>query len=272
MDFKGKTIVITGGSSGLGLALAKYFSKQEAKIVLIARNKEKLLEAEKALRECNPKVRVINYSVDISQENRVADLPNAIAKEFGAIDVLINSAGILYEGYFENTSLDTFKNIQQTNFLALVNMTQAFLPYLKQSKGRIVNIASMASYFGTFGYTAYCASKFAVLGFSEALRYELRPQGVRLHVVCPPEFEGPMVEGITEGRTPENQQIVQSAGVLSVDDVLKETIKGIEKNKFIIQLGRSARAAAFFNRLFPSLVRALVDKRIKGIYQGPKTS
>ncbi len=272
MEVKNKSVVITGGSSGLGLALAKNFAKQGAKIALIARNEQKLVNAKAEILKFASAANnesVLIYSVDLSKDETIQKVVDEIANKFSTIDILVNSAGILSEGYFENTSMETFRAVNETNYLALVNMTKICLPYLKQSKGHIVNIASMASFFGAFGYTAYCASKFAVLGFSEALRYELKPQGIKVHVVCPPEFEGPMVEGISDGRTPENKTLVRSAGVLSVDQVLKATLKGLKKDRFIIPVGSSASAGAFLNRLFPGLVRWALDQMVARIYRGP---
>lgn len=269
MEVKNKSVVITGGSSGLGLVLAKSFAKQGAKIALIARNQQKLNEAKNELLAFANNTDVLIYSVDLSKGENIQQVVDDISSKFYGIDILVNSAGILSEGYFEDTSMETFRAINETNYLALVNMTKTCLPYLKRSKGHIVNIASMASFFGAFGYTAYCASKFAVLGFSEALRYELKPQGVKVHVVCPPEFEGPMVDGISDGRTLENKTLVRSAGVLSVEQVLKETLKGLKKDRFIILVGSSASAGAFLNRLFPNLVRWSLDQLITKIYRGP---
>ena len=269
MKFENKVIVITGGSSGLGFGLAEVFCQQGAKLVLIARNMEKLKAAEFALKNLNKNANIQLLSVDIADENKAEEAVAAIIKHYGRIDMLINSAGILAEGYFEKTSLDSFKAIMDTNFIALVNMTRLSLPYLKESKGRIINIASMASYFGTFGYTAYCASKFAVLGFSEALRYELKPQGIRVQIVCPPEFAGPMVDGISANRTSENKKLVQTAGTLSVEQVVKETISGIESRRFSILIGSMSRILAVVNRYFPGLVRKYLDITIKKIYIGP---
>jgi len=270
MNVNNKVIVITGGSSGLGLGLAEVFSQQGAKVVLLARNQEKLDAAEFVLKKQNTKAEVMTYSIDIADEIKTREAINDVINHFGTIDILINSAGILAEGYFEKTSLATFKSIMDTNFIALVNITQLSLPYLKASKGRIVNIASMASYFGTFGYSAYCASKFAVLGFSEALRYELRPQGVRVQVVCPPEFAGPMVDGISANRTSENKQLVQTAGTLSVKQVVRETIKGMGSNQFEILIGTNSRVLNRINRYFPNTVRKYLDITIKKIYAGPR--
>lgn len=269
MKVDNKVIVITGGSSGLGFGLAKVFCQQGARLVLIARNMEKLIESELALKSLNNNADILILSVDLADEQKAQEAVTIIIKHFGRIDVLINSAGILAEGYFEKTSLASFKAVMDTNFIALVNMTQLSLPYLKESKGRVVNIASMASYFGTFGYTAYCASKYAVLGFSEALRYELKPQGVRVQVVCPPEFSGPMVDGICANRTSENKKLVQTAGTLSVEKVVNETIKGIESHQFAILVGSMSRVLAAMNRYFPKVVRKYLDITIKKIYIGP---
>jgi 3-dehydrosphinganine reductase len=271
MNVNDKVIVITGGSSGLGLGLAKHYAKHKAKLVLLARNIEKLESAQKEILAQSPNTEVIIYSVDISNQQAIKETLVKIVEKFGGIDVLINSAGILVEGYFENTPLESFENVMQTNFLSLVSMTHEALPYLKKSKGRIINIASMASFFGTFGYTSYCASKFAVLGFSEALRVELKPQGIHMHVVCPPEFEGPMVDGIEDGRTPENIKLVKTAGTLSVDQVVKETVEGIDKKQFIIIIGSNSRVVAFAKRLMPNVVNRFLDMTVKKIYVGPNT-
>lgn len=153
MDVKNKSVVITGGSSGLGLALAKHFAKQGAKIALIARNEHKLNNAKSeilAFASNSDKANVLIYSADLSKGENIQQVVDEIASKFSGIDILVNSAGILSEGYFEDTGMETFRAINETNYLALVNMTKICLPYLKRSKGHIVNIASMASFFGAF--------------------------------------------------------------------------------------------------------------------------
>ncbi|MBU3917200.1 SDR family NAD(P)-dependent oxidoreductase [bacterium] len=267
--FKDKVVLITGGSSGLGLGMAHVFCEEKARIILLARNKEKLLSAQSLLKSKYPSSDVTIHSLDLANRNDLEKEMSNVLKDHQRLDVLVNCAGILAEGYFENMPIETFKDVMNTNFIALVSLTKAALPYLKQSKGRIVNVASMASFIGSFGYTSYTASKFALLGFSESLRYELKPQGINLHVVCPPEFEGPMVDGISENRTPENRFLVRSAGVLTVEQVVKETFAGIRKGKFIIPTGRNARLIRLLNRLFPGIVRWYVDSTIRKVYVGP---
>src|SRR5690606_31366175 len=124
MNVHGKVIVITGGSSGLGLGLAKYYAKRNAKIALIARNEQKLNQAKQAILNETPQAEIAVYSVDITHTEKSKNVIEAIANTFGSIDMLINSAGILIEGYFENMALKDFENIMNTNFFSLVNMTQ----------------------------------------------------------------------------------------------------------------------------------------------------
>jgi len=271
MNVEGKVMVITGGSSGLGLGLAKYYAKQNAKLALIARNEQKLADAKRTVQKESPGVEVEIYAVDISNAESTKKAIAFIVQKYGHIDVLINSAGILIEGYFENMMLEDFEKVMNINYLSLVNITRITLPHLKQSKGRIVNIASMASFFGTFGYTSYCASKFAVLGFSEALRCELKPLGLRVHVVCPLDFEGPIVDGIEDGRTPENIQLVITAGTLKVDQVVKETVRGLNKKQFIIIIGSASNGAVLMKVFMPNVVQMFLDMTIKKIYIGPQS-
>ena len=265
-----KVVVITGGSSGLGLALAELMLKAFAKVILIARDKEKLEQAKTLLEAEVPSAQISLISLDILDEEKVNRAMRAIADQFGCIDVLINSAGILEEGYFENLPLATFKSVMETNYMGTVICTKAVLPALKASRGQLVNIASMAAIFGAFGYTSYCASKFAVLGFSEALRYELKPQGVGLSVICPPEFEGPMVDGIAENRTLESKYLVQKAGVMNVRDVASETFNGMVNKQAIVIIGRSAKLLAIVNRWLPSLSRMMSHQLIARVYKGPR--
>lgn len=271
MFFYDKVVVISGGSSGLGLTLAKKLVVKGARVVLIARSKDNLQAAKVELESLRQEVASVSvYSADITDESGIAETLRLVNEFYGRIDMLINSAGVLAEGYFENQSLDVFKNVMSVNFIGTVNCVKAVLPYLKESQGYIVNVASMASLVGAFSYTSYSASKFAVYGFSESLRYELKPQGISVIVVCPPEFDGPMVDGITENRTPENKRLVTGVGVLSPEYVADVTLRGIERRRPVIITGFTAKATAILVRLFPAFARFLIHGMIKRVYQGPE--
>lgn len=197
-SFKNARIVVTGGSSGLGLALAHALAKKGARLVLVARNPSKLDAAAREIVESHPGAKVDVQAVDVTDEAAVTGAMRAAAEAMGGIDVLINNAGILREGYFETLPSSAFRDVMDINFFGVLNATMAALPYLKEAKGRLINIASVAGLMGVFGYTPYCASKHALVGFTSSLRCELEPLGVKVQLVCPGEFDSPMVDELDQ--------------------------------------------------------------------------
>ncbi len=261
--------VITGGSSGLGLALATRLASRGADITLIARDPGRLDEAAAAVQQCNPDVRVGAVAADVSDPQAISTAIDKIAADAGGIDLLINSAGILREGYFEQLRDADFRDVMEINFFGTVNAVRAALPHLKQSQGAVVNIASLAGLAGVFGYTPYCAAKHALVGFSNSLRFELQPQGVRVQLVCPSEFDSPMVDELDARRTPENREHVLTLPKLSVDVIADDTIRGIDRRHDLIVPGRLPRIAATLQQHAPRALGAVANHRIAKIYQGP---
>lgn len=261
--FAGKHVVITGGSSGLGLAVAKEMSKQGAVISLIARDMAKLESAEKQVIAAGDNAKVRTYSADVSNPDLLGKVFEAIENEMGPPDILINSAGILREGYFAKIPDRGFREVMETNFFGILNSIRAALPSLKKQKGRIVNISSVAGIIGVFGYTPYCSSKFAINGLTEALRFELKPEGVTVHLVCPPEFDSPMVDELNMKRTPENRAHVQIIPPYGIDTIVKDILRGLRKNQYLIVPGMRTRLALLGNRYFPAISRIISDRIIR---------
>lgn len=269
----GKTIIITGGSSGVGLKLSERFIGGGANLVLIARNKEKLLEAKQFLEGVAVRGnRVHVISCDVSDYPSVQDAFKESADMAGLPDMLINSAGILREGYVDDQDVSTFREIMDINFFGTLHGVKAILPYFgEKGGGRIVNISSIAGLMGVFGYSAYCAAKHAVTGLTSSLRVELKPRNIKVHLVCPPEFDSPMVDELNENRTIENKVMAQTIPVLSADVVADAVIEGIEKERYEIITGRTARIIATCDRLFPGVSRRVSDFRVGRVYKGPST-
>jgi 3-dehydrosphinganine reductase len=269
--YDGKNIIITGGSSGLGKALARRLAQKRGNLALIARDMTKLEATREELQGImSPAQKVSIYSCDVSDYPSVDKTMAAIVDELGLPHVLINSAGILREGYFEKVPLQTFQEVMDINYFGTLHCIKAVLPYFKrQGEGWIVNICSIAGRFGVFGYSAYCSSKYAVLGLSEALRCELKPQNIRLQVVCPPEFESPMVDEINKYRTPENLKHVHTMPVLDAEAVADAVINGMDKGRYLTIPGRMTRLLDLANRLLPAISRQVVDFQIKSVYKGP---
>lgn len=184
MSLKGKIIVITGASSGIGRAAAIEFANKGAKLALVARRKEKLEELQENLAKFNTDVLIC--PCDVSDKDQVKQMTNQVLKKFDKIDVLVNNAGFAIYGSVSNLSMEEIESQMQTNYFGMVYCTKNFLPILqKQNSGHIVNVASVAASFGLPGIAPYCASKFAMLGFSEGLKHELRETNIGVTVVSP---------------------------------------------------------------------------------------
>ena len=265
-----KNIIITGGSSGLGLELARDYAKKGNNIGLIARNPGKLQSAVKQLRTLSANINVIFHSVDVSDTEAAGQAVTQLAESLGGIDLLINSAGILREGRFEEIPIETFREVMEINLFGTINITKAALPYLKASQGAVVNIASMAAHTGVFGYTSYTASKHALAGFTESLRYEMKPQGVTVQMICPPEFDSPMVDELNTDRTPENRAHALMIPMEPLSVIVRGTVKAIESGRYHTVTGFKAKSTAFGLRHFPRITRFVADRVILRAGQASK--
>ena len=184
MDYSGKVVVITGASSGIGEQSAEEFVKLHANVILVSRNEAQLQKVATKLSKYQTEIFV--YACDVSNKDQVDKMGKIIIEKFGTIDVLVNNAGFGIYNTVEKTQIDDMESQMSTNFLGMMYCTKAFLPkMLKQRSGHIVNVASVAGSIGIPGMASYCASKFAMLGFSESLFHELKGTGVGVTVVSP---------------------------------------------------------------------------------------
>lgn len=263
--FKNSVIVITGGSSGLGKALAQRFVKSGAHLALVARNEKKLCLVKKELSAlCSGRQKIEVFSCDVSDDHCVEETFKAIVETLGVPDILINNAGILREGRFESLSLSTFRETMNIDFFGALHCSKAVIPlFMKQGGGRIVNISSLGGRMASYGYSAYCSSKFALVGLTDTMRAELKPRNIHVHLVCPGEFDSPMVEELNTYRTDENRVVTQTVPVLPLDVVANEVLRGIAKGRYLIIPGWASRLLDFGYRMSPGISRFIVDYRIK---------
>lgn len=234
MDFHEKNIIISGGSSGIGLALAKQLVQKGANLTLLARRKDLLEEAVRLLEQEKASFaqRVEHIAADVSDFHQ---LKRAIDKNNQSFDILINSAGVAYPGLFLDMDSEIFKNVMEINYLGTVNLTKLVAPgMVSQKSGHIVNISSIGALLGIYGYTAYAPSKFAVRGFSHCLRAELEPFGISVSVVYPPDTDTPQL-AFERSRIPKiTKKINDGGGLLTPEEVAKTIISGVEKKRFVI--------------------------------------
>jgi len=257
ISYENQQILITGGSSGIGLALAEAFARRGANLWLMARRLSGLEAARQRIIRLGlkPGQRVEIFSGDVSHPQDVTALAAKIRTDGITPNCIINSAGIVYCGYAQDISIETFHSLMQVNYHGTVQVCKTFLPeMLERGSGHIVNLSSMAGYVGVFGYTAYSASKFAVTGFSEALRAELKPHGVRVSVVFPPDTDTPQLAYESTLKPPETRALGENGGLMSAAAVAQSILQGVERGQFRIFPNAQA---AFFYRISSVLNEAL---------------
>jgi len=253
-QIQNRIVYITGGSSGIGLVVARHVAAQGAHVGLFARDPEKLASAAKAVRNARAQTEqtVFTCSMDVRAWDDVqAKCAQALSK-FGVPDILITSAGIPMAGRFENTDAERFEAVLQTNLYGTRHVIAALLPEMKaRGSGHIVPVASIAGFFGVYGFSAYGASKFALVGLAECLRSELLNHNIRVSLFCPPEVDTPFLEAEKDGLPPETRMLKKLAGTLSGDSAAKYLVKGILKNRFMIIPGFRAKVFYWLKRLMP---------------------
>ena len=250
--FNNKTVYITGGSGGIGLELAKKIYMQGSDMVLLARNEDKLknavLEVEKY--KINEKQKVNYLSVDVADYKKIKDKLIKGVELYGEPDILINNAGISTGSTaFENMSYETFDKIIQTNLYGVWNITSILFDYLKNRKGHIVIISSAAGLFGMHSYTAYGTSKGALNIFAESLRYETKPYGMDVTLVCPPEVDTPLIDSESPTLSPQGRKMKSMVGLLTTDFVAKEILKYVAKKRFCVIPGFRTKVFYFLHRV-----------------------
>jgi uncharacterized protein len=184
--FEGKVVLITGASSGIGRQAAIDFAENAAQtIILVSRSKSKLEELEKELKR-NFNSEIVVYPCDISIKADVEKMGKEVLEKFGHINILVNNAGFGTYSKVQHQCIEEIESITFTNYLGMVYCTKLFLDsMLSERSGHIVNVASLAASFGVPGLAAYCASKYAMFGFSESLYHELHGTGVGITLVSP---------------------------------------------------------------------------------------
>lgn len=232
--------IITGGSSGIGKATAILLAQAGVNISLIARDRAKLELAQREIQAqtINSEQKVKIFTADVAQAESVEQAINTAIATNGIPDLLITSAGIAIPGYFEQIPIATFEQTMQVNYFGSLYAVRAVLPQMVAAgKGQLVLISSGAGLVGLFGYSAYSPSKFALRGLAESLRGELKPQGIKVAIVYPPDTDTPQLVAENQTKPVETRAITATAQTWTAENVAKTIIQGIEKSKFTITPG-----------------------------------
>lgn len=264
-----RTAVLTGAGSGIGRALAHDLAARGTHLALVERDPERLAEVEREVRD-RAQVRVTTHALDVTDREAVAALPGKVEHVHGGVDLLFNNAGIAQEGRFEAVGEDAFDRIMEVNFHAVVRLTRAFLPVLKQSdEARIVNVSSIFGIIAPAGQTAYSASKFAVRGFTMALSHELDGTNVGASVVHPGGVATNIARdaGLSSSMTDEEKErrlaVAMRNLTMPPPRAAAIILAGVERRRRRIFVGRDAALAQRIERLLPGAYWSVI-RRVAG--------
>lgn len=249
-------VLVTGAGSGLGLRLAEiHGARGHAVIALDLRFGD---EARQRLTAAT--VGQVHFEdVDVRDGAAVEAAVARGVQEFGAPGLAINCAGVQDAARFEDLSEESFRRVIDINLIGSRNVAAAVLPQLGRG-GHFVLIASMAGLVANYGYAAYGASKYGVVGLGQVLRIEQRPRGVVVSVVCPPEVETPMVDEERRTMLPATKALKEMAGTLELEPAVREIVRGIDRRRAVIVPGRAARRTLLLTKLLPRwVINAVTD-------------
>ena len=255
-DLKNKTVLITGGSRGLGLVMAREFARQGSRLALCARDEEELERARLDLERLGVEVMVVRC--DVTNKQEVTAMVAAVNNRFGNIDVLVNNAGLIQVGPIEVMTAEDFELAMQAHFWGPLNTILAVLPSMRQRKaGRIVNISSIGGKVSVPHLVPYSASKFALVGLSKGLRAELMKDGIRVTTVCP---------GLMRTGSPRNADfkgkhrfeyawfsISDAMPLVSVsaENAARQIVSACKRGRAELVISLPAKLAVLFDSLFP---------------------
>ena len=266
-DYNGKIVYITGGSQGIGLAAAKLFAAGGASVAIFARRKLVLDEALKEISGCrqNTEQKFSCFSLDVSKQDEVNSVLQQAVSSIGAPDVLINCAGRAKPGYMGDITYGQFDETIKIDLYGNWNTCSFLVPLMKKKGGYIVNVSSICGFIGVFGYTDYCAAKFGVVGFSEALRSELKQHNIVVSVLCPPDTNTPGYTEENKTKPPETRAVSAAANIMQPEAVAAALVKGMAKGGFMIVPSADGKFTYIMKRLFPWLVDMVTDSQIRNV-------
>ena len=254
---KDKVVIITGGSSGIGKALAYEFGMKGSKILITGRNQEELAKTVGTLQAKGIVIHSFRADVSLAADNKM--MAEEAMKVFGRIDILINNAGISMRAIFQDVDPDVIKKVMDINFYGVLYATKYCLPQIIKNRGSIVGISSIAGFRGLPARTGYSASKFALNGFLESLRTELLNSGVHVLTACPGFTTSNIRKrSLTEDGSAQGESPREEGKMMTAEECAAHIYQATLKRKRTLVLTLQGKFIVFLNKWFPSLADKIV--------------
>ncbi|MDW7694772.1 SDR family oxidoreductase [Flammeovirgaceae bacterium SG7u.111] len=250
---KGKVVVITGGNSGIGKALVKEYGSKGSKVAFTGRRPEAVAEAQAEFAALG--IEVMGIVADVSKEEDNKRMADEVLSQWGKIDILINNAGISMRALFEDLDLSVMHQLMNINFYGTVYATKYCLPSIIENKGSVIGISSIAGFRGLPARAGYTASKFALQGFLEVLRTEMRYKGVHVMIACP-GFTASNIrkKSLTEDGTAQKDSPRNEGKMMPPEECAAHIYKANKKRKKLLILTMLGKLTVLFNKFFPSFM------------------
>jgi 3-dehydrosphinganine reductase len=269
-SWQGKTALITGGSSGIGLAVGRSLAEKGANVWLLARGVDGLNSALESMKYDESQF-CGTISADVSDWDQVLAAVAQIESEIGVPDLVVNSAGVAHPGYFQDLGIEIFHWMMDVNYFGTVYICKAVVPgMVARGSGHIVNISSGAGFIGRYGYSAYGATKYAVRGFTDVLRSELKPLGIKVSIAFPPDTDTPQLDYERGFQPPETRALAGIASLisprwenmsttLSPEEVADSIMHQVERGRYMILPGFEMKLLYWLDRLLGSGIYPILD-------------
>jgi 3-dehydrosphinganine reductase len=262
-ELGGAHVIITGGSSGIGLATAARVVARGGRVSLLARDEIRLAAAAGLVGA------VATASADVVDPVAVRTGVEELVAQAGPCDVLVTAAGSAHPGYFDRLEDSVFRDQMEVDYFGTLHAIRAVVPsMLDRGRGHLVAISSTAGLIGVFGYSAYSPAKYAVRGLAETLRPELAPHGIVVACAFPPDTRTPGLDAENELKPPETERISAAIKPREADDVARAIVRGIEKDKLVITADAQTAALARAAGLLGPYVRWAMDRQIRQVARG----